>query len=61
MTRMTRASVSRRQLLTGALATGASVGLFGASTVHTQAKDSPFVPVHGACTAAGAGDASPIV
>jgi len=48
MTRMTRASVSRRQLLTGALATGASVGLFGASTVHAQAKDSPFVLVHGA-------------
>ena len=48
MTRMTRTSVSRRQLLTGALATGTSLGLFGASTVHAQAKDSPFVLVHGA-------------
>ncbi len=48
MTRMTHTSVSRRQLLTGALATGTSLGLFGASTIHAQAKDSPFVLVHGA-------------
>jgi|KBSMisStaDraftv2_1062788.scaffolds.fasta_scaffold41831_2 pimeloyl-ACP methyl ester carboxylesterase len=48
MTRMTRTSVSRRQLLTGALATGTSLGLFGATTIHAQAKDSPLVLVHGA-------------
>jgi len=42
------ASLSRRELLTGTLATVASASLFADSKVQAQSKGSPFVLVHGA-------------
>ena len=48
MIQINTAFLSRRELLTGTLASVASAGLFDYSTVQARSKGSPFVLVHGA-------------